>query len=210
MKLSGPERTGIARSIAATSGIHVAAIDRNCLPGDKIALGRGEEHQCSEQVLRRLISPQRAAGTDCTSRAFPSCMPSTARPLSPALRPRLKASQILRMSCHVHRTRRCASVASPITQASCKRQRAQRKLHISRLAARTRKVSGPKTFRNPMRIRPTFQLLFQNDVCEFESSQHSQGSPIHLPALATLSRSNFAHDYVPPRTLDTISSGSGF
>src|SRR5712692_7280637 len=46
---------------------------------------------------------------------------------------------------------------------------AKAKLHVSRLAARTRKVSGPKMSRNPMRIRPTFQWLFQNDVCKFES-----------------------------------------
>jgi hypothetical protein len=52
--------------------------------------------------------------------------------------------------------------------------RAQPKLHVSRLAARTRKVSGPKMFRNPMRIRPTFQWFFQNDVCKFESYMPSQ------------------------------------
>src|SRR5271165_3633518 len=51
---------------------------------------------------------------------------------------------------------------------------AKGKLHASRLAALPRKVSGPKMSRNPMRIRPPFQWLFQNDVCKFESYQPSQ------------------------------------
>jgi hypothetical protein len=41
------------------------------------------------------------------------------------------------------------------------------------VAARARKVSGPKMSGDPKRIRPTFQRLSQNDVCGFESSQPS-------------------------------------
>src|SRR5258708_6520230 len=33
-------------------------------------------------------------------------------------------------------------------------------------------------FRNPMKIRPTFQWLFQNDICKFESYMPSQAVPL--------------------------------
>jgi hypothetical protein len=63
--------------------------------------------------------------------------------------------------------------------------RAQPKPHVGRVAARTRKVSGLKIFRNPGKIRPTFQWLFQNDVCKFESymPSHGVGLPAALDAL---------------------------
>ena len=57
------------------------------------------------------------------------------------------------------------------------------KLHVSRRAARTRKVSGPQMPRNPTRIRPTSQWFFQNDICRFESSHPSQpvqSPPVHM------------------------------
>jgi hypothetical protein len=43
------------------------------------------------------------------------------------------------------------------------------------VAARGRKVSGPTMFGEPKRICPLFQRVPENDVCEFESSQPSQG-----------------------------------
>ena len=51
-----------------------------------------------------------------------------------------------------------------------------RKCHFENLvAARARKVSGPKMFCNPIEFAQQFQWLFQNDVCEFESYMPSQG-----------------------------------
>jgi hypothetical protein len=41
----------------------------------------------------------------------------------------------------------------------------------------------------------------------FESCRPSQGSPIHLPALATLSRSSFAHDYVHSQPVELQREG---
>src|SRR5215471_3494440 len=37
-------------------GIHVAAIDRDGLPGDEIAVGAGQENQGTEEILRKLVA----------------------------------------------------------------------------------------------------------------------------------------------------------
>src|SRR5215468_6302626 len=50
----------ISRLKPGRSGIHVAAIDRERLAGDEIALGRREKNAPTEKVLRMLIAPQRA------------------------------------------------------------------------------------------------------------------------------------------------------
>src|SRR5258708_20177490 len=53
MKLSPARRAGI-------SGVHVAAVDRERLPGDEIALRRCEKNKRAEQVLRMLVALERA------------------------------------------------------------------------------------------------------------------------------------------------------
>src|SRR3974390_2039833 len=55
MKLSAAGSAGI-------SGIHVAAVDRNGLAGDEIALGGGQKDKRAEQVLRGFIPLERAGG----------------------------------------------------------------------------------------------------------------------------------------------------
>src|ERR1700736_2188771 len=47
--------TGMGRS-----GIHVAAVDRDGLAGDEVAVGRGEKDERAEEVLRMLVARQRA------------------------------------------------------------------------------------------------------------------------------------------------------
>src|SRR2546430_11632574 len=44
---------------AGISGIHVAAVDRERLPGDEIAFRRRQENQRAQQVLGMLVAPQR-------------------------------------------------------------------------------------------------------------------------------------------------------
>src|SRR5215467_139274 len=50
----------ISRLKRRISGIHVAPIDRERLPGDEIALRRRQKNQRAQQVLGMLVPPQRA------------------------------------------------------------------------------------------------------------------------------------------------------
>src|SRR5262245_7508591 len=50
----------ISRLKRGISGIHVAPVDRERLPGDEIALRRRQENQRAQQVLGMLVPPQRA------------------------------------------------------------------------------------------------------------------------------------------------------
>src|SRR5262249_34284861 len=45
---------------ASRSRIHVAAVDGDRLPGDEIALGRGEEDERAKEILRMLVAMKRA------------------------------------------------------------------------------------------------------------------------------------------------------
>src|SRR6266852_5692364 len=54
----GPRFRGDDRLVR--SGIHVAAVDRDGLAGDEVAVRRGEKYQRAEEVLRMLVALQRA------------------------------------------------------------------------------------------------------------------------------------------------------
>jgi hypothetical protein len=102
-------------------------------------------------------------------------------PWSSAARPRVcshasRSSQTV--ECYRAAAIRWARIAAPDRV-----KPAHPKLHLSRLAARSRKVSGPQMPRNPMRIRPTFQWFFESDICRFESSHPSYCRQCGLPNL---------------------------
>ena len=65
-----------ARSRAAPSRIHVPAIHRDILPGDKIALGAGKENQGAEQVFRLFVALNGATGHGARLRRAVTCTAS--------------------------------------------------------------------------------------------------------------------------------------